>query len=375
VIVHRLRAVAWRNLAPLALEPGPRASVFFGHNGQGKTNLLEAAHYLVEFRSFRSKTPAELVQWRAPAAQLAAEVTAGGLQRRIDIELGGPAAAAAGKPARKRVAVDGKGVRRNAPQLRGLGVVIFVPDDLLLPKAAPAARRSFLDRAAYNVDRLFYAEAVAYQKVVRSRNALLRRGAASPTLLATYDEELARTGARLVMRRRAITAALAPRVRALFVALHADIELVISYRSHALVAGAASEADVHQALMQGLARDRDVDLRRGFTGFGPHGDDLDITLGGRPAREHGSQGQLRSLVLALKLAELENLSEALGEPPLLLLDDVASELDEIRRGRLYERITGLPGQTFITVTDRHLIPALPGRTDFEVALGAVTQAP
>jgi DNA replication and repair protein RecF len=370
VIVHRLRAIAWRNLAPLAVEPGPRASVFFGHNGQGKTNLLEAAHYLVEFRSFRSKTPAELVQWRAPAAQLGAEVTAGGLQRRIDIDLAGPAATGG----RKQVRLDGKGVRRHSPQLRGLGVVIFVPDDLLLPKSAPSARRSFLDRAAYNVDRVFYAEAVAHQKVLRSRNAVLRRGAASPTLLATYDEELARTGARLVMRRRAIVGALAPRVRALFVALHADIELSISYRSHPSVAAAVSEADVHQALMQGLARDRDVDLRRGFTGFGPHGDDLDIALGGRLAREHGSQGQLRSLVLALKLAELDNLSEALGEPPLLLLDDVASELDEVRRAKLYETITGLPGQTFITVTDRHLIPALPGRTDFEVASGIVTPA-
>jgi DNA replication and repair protein RecF len=372
VNVRLLRASGWRNLAPVALEPGPRATVFFGHNGQGKTNLLEAAHYLVEFRSFRTRTPTELVGWQAPEAKLAAEVEVGPLTRRIDVQVGAPGAPAT--PVRKQVHVDGKSVRRDSPQLRGLGVVVFLPEDLLLPRAAPSARRSFLDRAAYNVDRLFYAEAVAYQKVLRSRNLVLRRGTANPTLLATYDQQLARTGARLVMRRRAIAAALAPRVQALFVSLHAEIPALIQYRSAPAIAEATSEVQVAQALEASLARDREVDLRRRFTGTGPHTDDLDIHLGGRPVREHGSQGQLRSLVLSLKLAELGNLAAELGEPPLLLLDDVASELDGIRRHKLFETITALPGQTFITVTDRDLIPTLPGRLDFQVSAGVISHA-
>ena len=367
--IRLLRASGWRNLAPVALEPGPRATVFFGHNGQGKTNVLEAAHYLIEFRSFRTRTPTELVGWQAPEAKLAAEVEVGPLTRRIDVQVGGPAA-----PTRKQVRVDGKGVRRDSQQLRGLGVVVFLPEDLLLPRAAPSARRSFLDRAAYNVDRLFYAEAVAYQKVLRSRNLLLRRGTASPPLLDTYDQQLALTGARLVMRRRTIAAALAPRVQALFVSLHADLPAVIQYRSAPAIAEATSEADVAVALEAGLGRDRELDLRRRFTGTGPHTDDLEIHLGGRPVREHGSQGQLRSLVLSLKLAELGNLAISLGEPPLLLLDDVASELDGIRRHKLFETITALPGQTFITVTDRDLIPTLPGRLDFQVSQGAITHS-
>jgi DNA replication and repair protein RecF len=396
VNVRLLRASGWRNLAPVALEPGPRATVFFGHNGQGKTNLLEAAHYLVEFRSFRTRTPTELVGWQAPEAKLAAEVEVGPLTRRIDVLVGvdqprdpdrvphppqrgsggrsPPTPHAAAAPTRKQVRVDGKSVRRDSPQLRGLGVVVFLPEDLLLPRAAPSARRSFLDRAAYNVDRLFYAEAVAYQKVLRSRNLVLRRGTANATLLDTYDQQLARTGARLVMRRRAIATALAPRVQALFVSLHAEIPAVIQYRSAPTIAEATSEADVAQALEAGLGRDREVDLRRRFTGTGPHTDDLDIHLGGRPVREHGSQGQLRSLVLSLKLAELANLADTLGEPPLLLLDDVASELDGIRRHKLFETITALPGQTFITVTDRDLIPTLPGRLDFQVSGGVISHA-
>jgi DNA replication and repair protein RecF len=364
VILRELRAAGWRNLKPVALTPGPRASVFFGQNGQGKTNLLEAAFYLSEFRSFRTKTIGELTQWGAPKTALAAEVETAGLQRRIDIELG---------PGKKVVRLDGKGVRRDTPALRGLGVVVFVPEDLLLPRSAPSARRSFLDRAAYNVDRLFFGEAVAFQKVLKNRNAALRRGGAfaQPTMLATYDDELARTGARLVQRRRVLTAALAPRVQAFFVALHADREVVIRYRSDPTVEAAQGEPAVADALREGLVRSRPADLRRGFTGFGPQTDDLEITLDGRPVREHGSQGQVRSLVLALKLAELANLTEALGEPPLLLLDDVASELDQLRRHKLFETILTTPGQTFISVTDKDLIPPLPGRVDFQVTGGEI----
>jgi DNA replication and repair protein RecF len=362
VVIQRLRAAGWRNLKPVALEPGPQASVFFGENGQGKTNLLEAAFYLTEFRSFRTKTVGELLQWEAPVTRLAAEVVTTGLARRIDIELG---------PGKKVVRVDGKGIRRDSPALRGLGVVVFVPEDLLLPRSSPSARRSFLDRAAYNLDRLFYGEAVAFQKVLKNRNALLRRGNARPALLETFDEELARTGARLVSRRRAVAAALGPLVRNLFVDLHAPLAVTLTYRSDPVVEAATDEPAVAAALRLGLDKNVAADLRRGFTGFGPQTDDLEMLLEGRLAREHASQGQTRSLVLALKLAELVNLTEALGEPPLLLLDDVASELDELRRSRLFSTILATPAQTFISVTDRDLIPPLPGRVDFQVKAGEI----
>jgi DNA replication and repair protein RecF len=370
VILHRLRAAGWRNLEPADVRPGPLASVFFGQNGQGKTNLLESAYYATELRSFRTKTRTEIIRWGEPQAKVAAEVTSGGLDRRIDVEM---------SPLRKQVRVDGKAVQRLAPALRGLGSVVFLPEDLLLPRAPPSARRSFVDRAAYGANRLFYAEAVAYQKVLKNRNAVLRRASSparaaahDPSLLATYDEQTARTGARLVMRRRALVAALAPRVTELFVGLHADLQAEIRYRSDPSVEEASTEGEVLAALAAGLERTRDLDHKRRFTGFGPHTDDLEMTLAGRPVREHGSQGQLRSLVLALKLAELSHLESALGEPPLLLLDDVASELDEQRRRMLFETITNLSGQTFITVTDRGLIPTLPGRVDFEVSGGRIT---
>jgi DNA replication and repair protein RecF len=362
--LRELRVRGWRNIAAATLRPGPRASVLFGRNGQGKTNLVEAAHYLTTFRSFRTHHVDEAIPWGGERAQLQGDVAVGGLERKLEVTVGG---------GRKVALLDGKPVGRAASRLQGVAAVLFVPEDLLLPKASPGERRRFLDRAIFAADRTYSSEAVAFEKVLRSRNAVLREATPRPALLDTYDEELARTGARVVARRRALVLALAPRVTALFTAIHSDLGALIRYRGHASVEPAGTEAEVGVALLEGLRARRGLDLRRGFSGFGPHTDDLELTLAGHPAGDHGSQGQLRSLVLALKLAELAYLEERQGEAPLLLLDDVASELDEVRRGKLFETIAHLPGQTLITVTDRHLLPTLPERRDFEVSGGVVRE--
>jgi DNA replication and repair protein RecF len=361
-----LRVRRWRNLQEGVLRPGPRASVLFGENGQGKTNLVEAVFCLTTFRSFRTARLAEVVPWGGDAAQVEGEVGLGGLDRQLEMRV------AAG---RKATLLDGKPVRRDAGALQGMAAVLFVPEDLLLPRAAPAERRRLLDRAIFAADRTYSAEAVAYERVLRSRNALLREGNIRPALLDTYDEEASRTGALVVLRRRQLVASLAPRVAALFRSIHADIAggVGMAYRSHPSVEEAVGATGVATALLAGLRARHERDRRRGFTGFGPHTDDLVLELGGHPAGEHGSQGQLRSLVLALKLAELDYLQERLGEPPLLLLDDVASELDGLRRTRLFEAIAHLPGQTLVTTTDRDLWPTLPERRDFQVTGGEVRQ--
>jgi DNA replication and repair protein RecF len=367
--LRELRVRQWRNLAGVTLRPGPRATVLFGENGQGKTNLVEAVHFLTTFRSFRTNHLEDVVPWRAEVARIEGDVAVGGLERKIEVQVAG---------ARKTARLDGKAVRRDAAGLQGVAAVLFVPEDLGLARAAPAERRRFLDRAIFAADRGYSVEAVAYDRVLRSRNAVLREAAPRAALLDTYDEELARTGATIVSRRRTLADALAPRVEALFAAVHADLGARIRYRSHAslqevgrgAVPGHAEPA-LQEALLAGLRSRRDLDRRRGFTGFGPHTDDLELELAGHPARDHGSQGQLRSLILALKLAELAHLEERLGEVPLLLLDDVASELDEVRRTRLFETIARLPGQTLMTVTDRDLLPTLPGRCDFEVKGGQI----
>jgi DNA replication and repair protein RecF len=221
----------------------------------------------------------------------------------------------------------------------------------------------------FNVDRSFFKEASAFQRVLKSRNAVLRSGRLAPPLVETYDDELARTGARVVTRRRSLVATLAPRMAALFRALHGDLEVELRYRSDARVEAAGDEPAIRAALLEGLARQREVDERRRFTSVGPHTDDLEIVLAGRPAREHASQGQLRSLALALKLAELANVAERRGDAPVLLLDDVPSELDPERRGFLFEMIGSLSCQTVISVADRALVPPLGGRRDFLISEG------
>jgi DNA replication and repair protein RecF len=358
VIIRELRAQLWRNLEPLLLRPSEGLTVLFGSNGQGKTNVIEAIYFLASLRSFRTSRTRELIRaGESQPARLAGLVEGGGLTRRVDVEVA---------EGTRTATLDGKRVRGAAAIFGALSVVLFVPEDLLLPRAPPATRRRYLDLAVFNVDRTFFREASAFQRVLKSRNAVLRTGRLSPTLIATYDEELARTGARVVTRRRALAGELAPRMAALFRELHGDLAVELRYRSDARVEAMGDEVSIRAALLEGLERQREVDERRRFTSFGPHTDDLEIVLAGRPAREHASQGQLRSLVLALKLAELGNVAERRADAPVLLLDDVPSELDPERRRFLFEMIGSLSCQTVISVADRSLVPPIGGRRDVRI---------
>ena len=337
-------------------------TVLFGQNGQGKSNLLEAAYYAITFRSFRTSSSADLLMWGAQEATVEAGLTLRGLERTLRVRLA---------PGKKSTTLDGKGVRRDSESLDGAGVVIFGPDDLRLPKAAAAERRRAIDRAVFAVHRGYFREALGFERALKARNGLLRRGEWSRDLLESYDETLATTGARIVLRRRELATSLAPRFREAFADIHGDLTANIRYRSDARVETAERESEIREAIRLGLEAHRAVDQRRGFTGFGPHTDDLEILLGDRLARDHGSQGQIRSLMLAFKFAELRYVEEANRETPVLLLDDVASELDEERRTRLFETISVTACQTLLTVTEAGLLPDLPGRVDWRVRGGHI----
>jgi DNA replication and repair protein RecF len=342
----------------MRLEPG--VTVLSGANGQGKSNVLEAAYYVLSFRSFRTSNNSDLILWGRPEATLEARLALGGLERKLRVHIVG---------GRKSTQLDGKGIRRDSDALSGAGVVVFGPEDLRLPKGPAAERRRTLDRTVFSVHRSYLREAVSFERALKARNGILRRGGFATELLESYDEALAQTGARVVVRRRQVVAALAPRCALAFAEIHGDLAASMRYRSDERVEDAQSEDDVREALREGLKRERARDERRGFTGFGPQTDDVELSLGGRVAREHGSQGQIRSLVLALKLAELRYVWEHNQETPVLLLDDVASELDETRRGRLFETISAMACQTLITVTEREHLPELPGRVDWRVQGG------
>jgi len=360
--IRSLCVRGWRNLADESLPLAARVTVLHGQNGQGKSNLLEAAYYAVAFRSFRTNAAADLVMWGEQGADIEAAITLRGLDRILRVRLA---------PGKKITTLDGKGVRRDSQSLEGAGVVIFGPDDLRLPKAPAAERRRSLDRAVFAVHRGYFREALAFERALKARNGLLRRGEFSRDLLESYDETLAVTGARIVLRRRELSRSLGPRFSEAFEEIHGECAASIRYRSDARIEAAQGEVEIGEAMRRGLEDHRLVDQRRGFTGFGPHTDDLEILLGEHLARDHGSQGQMRSLMLALKFAELRHVAEANGETPILLLDDVASELDEDRRSRLFETISMTPCQTLLTVTEAGLLPDLPGRVDWRVRGGHI----
>lgn len=356
----------FRNIARASLEPSSRSTVLLGANAQGKTNLLEAVYLLVTLRPLRAVRLAELVRWGAERARVEARVEVAGGERRLSVEVG-----AGGRSA----AVDGKAVDRPDGYLQGLAAVCFSPDDLLLVKGGPELRRRFLDRAAFNRWPAVLAEAREYVRALRERNAALRRG--PPEVEESFRSPLVRAAARLLWRRQELVRELGPRVRAAFAAIHGPgaPEAGLSYRPAAGMPEKADEGELSARLAEILALRLERDREKGYTSAGPHMDDLTLALDGRGARLHASQGQQRALVLALKVAEIESLRSALGAPPLLLLDDVSSELDPDKNRHLLRYLAELPAQALLTTTDRRLLEpwAGPGSALYRVEDGVFTR--
>jgi DNA replication and repair protein RecF len=241
-------------------------------------------------------------------------------------------------------------------------------------KAGPEGRRRFLDRAAFNRWPAVLGEARDFVRALRARNAALRT--APPDVEASFREPLVRAAARLLVRRRSLLEELAPRLALAFAQISGPDapEAVLAYRPAAGMHLLGSEGELATLLAGILEARLSRDREKGYTSAGPHMDDLTLALGGRGARSYGSQGQQRALVLALKIAEIENLRAALGRPPLLLLDDVSSELDPAKNRYLLAYLAALSAQVFLTSTDRRLLEPAAGPESrfFRVEKGVVT---
>ena len=310
-----------------------------GPNGAGKTNLLEALHVATQGFSPRTRNDRQLIRFGDAAARVAV------LGRRADVPVGVEVKLEAG--AAKHASLNGAPLR-SVEQLRGeLTTLVFTPDRLGVVKGAPAARRAYFDRA---LGRLTPARAqlpADYGGAVAQRNASLRRllaGASSRDAIAPWTQQAAELGAQLVAARREVLELLGP-----------------PFAEHAAAFGLADAElryDGEPPTVELLESRLDRDLERGATGAGPHLDDILVAADGRDLRSFGSQGEQRLAVLALLLAEADLIVERRGFPPLLLLDDVLSELDPGRRRILAERVAGR-GQTLITATDPAMLPADP----------------
>ena len=345
-----------RNLAAVDFEPHPAFNVFAGANGQGKTNVLGALYWLATLRPMRGRLR-ELVRWGEKTAQVSGHIEKDGLTHRLNVRVDGG----------KRTAQREEKTVSNAQYFGPLSVVLFTPDDVGLVRGAPADRRKFLDRAIFTGQPGYLADVLAYRRALSARNALLRDGGA-PVLFDTYEEVLANHAARLIASRRTYVDDLAPRFKAAFAAI-ADAHLggVVRYRE--------SLSGTPDDLREAWASDRERDRNRGFTQRGPHVDDLVLRLLDRPAKAYASQGQQRAMVLALKIAEIEALGDRQQITPVLLLDDVSSELDPERNRRLFEFLGRFDGQVFITTTDTSFLKISRPRRVFAVQDGRVEQHP
>ena len=353
--ITELTLRSYRSYETLHLAFDPGVQIFLGANAQGKTNIIEALYYAAFGRSHRTSSDAELIRVGADGAHIGLSF------RRHDVP--GELSFTFARGARRRITYAGESLRQR--DLVGLlPMVLFSPEDLFLVKGAPALRRRYLDAELSQASPAYYGELLRYTRILKQRNAVLkdiRERLAAPDDLPPWDAQLAKSAAYIVTRRIAAVAqlgALSARVQAV---LAAGEELALAYE----IAGAGAEdfaeddmtESLHLWYNKMLCDGRARDIARAATGVGPHLDDLVLRVGGMSLRSYGSQGQQRTGALALKLAELFYLQENIGEAPILLLDDVMSELDADRRRALLDFIRHEHIQTFITATDAAYFPA------------------
>ncbi len=356
--ITRLRLYNFRNYGELTVELGDGVNVFSGENAQGKTNLLEAVATLLLTRSPRATSPAELIRWGEEEAAVDALVTRGLRHETLGLRLRLRPQPEAGSTVRPRAVRTSLAESKPIPAREVLGrcpVVLFWPDDLQLVKSGPEMRRRLTDTLLSQLDRKAGDDLLRFRRALQQRNALLHqlRSGAGDDHLAPFDAALSRHGAAVQRARREIVEGLAPIAAATMRDLTGGREeLSLRYRPDASD-GATTEEEMAVALSQALRRLRPEELARGITLAGPHRDDVEYLIDGRPARLTASQGQQRSAVLATKLAELRYAHQRTGAIPLLLLDDVFSELDQQRRTQLVAAVTSGPDspQSLITTAE------------------------
>lgn len=349
-----LRLAHFRNYAEAELHPDPSLNLVVGPNAQGKTNLLEAIWVLGGARSPRAPDQRQLVRFGQERAVVRAtlRLDATGVERELRLELrsGGGRA----------FYLNEKAVSRHADILGTLALLWFSPHEVDVVSGGPSHRRRFLDLTLAQADPLYREALLRYTRILQHRNRLLRPRARpeSPSLalLDTWDEQLASAGAELTARRLLLVQALEPGAARVYATMAGgDAALSLRYLAAADPSGVASPdvGELRERLLSRLQAMRPAELARGVTLIGPHRDDLAMRLGPTDLRYFGSRGQQRTAAVALFVAAWQWMYERMGEAPVLLLDDVASELDEQRRRRLLE-VLPPEAQAFITATDAGL---------------------
>lgn len=335
MLLHEIELHNFRNYSSAKLGLSPGVTVVVGANGQGKTNLLEAIGFVASLSSFRGASDDVLIRDGATSAIVRATGEREGRELLIEVEIN--------RVGRNRTMVNRQPLKRSRDLLGALRATVFAPDDLELVKGGPGGRRAFIDELAVALDPACDTQVRTFERVLRQRNALLKqtKGRLSQDVVASldvWDSRLIDAGAFLAELRHGVVNAMNAAVTQAYAQLSNGSQRTARIRYAPIWESAGFETALREA--------RDDDVRRGVTTVGPHRDDVALDLGDGPARSHGSQGEQRSFALALRLAGHRLVTERTGSPPILLLDDVFSELDEQRRRALFEVLPA--GQTLIT---------------------------
>ena len=337
MLLRRLRISQFRNYEQAELEPAPGLTVVIGRNGQGKTNLVEAVAFLATLDSFRGATSEVLIRDGSDRGYVHADIDADG--RPVDIR------AELVRGGHNRVQLNGQRLIKARDLLGVVRVTVFTPDDLVLIKGGPGERRAFLDELLVALRPNWDSVRLDLERVLRQRATLLKQAGGrldgeSTVTLDVWDAKLAEVGTALTSARRTLVDELRPRVANAYQRLAEKGEaVVLTYESTWWDAG----------LTAALSRARNEDVKRGVNSVGPHRDDLRVELRGCSSRTHASQGEQRTLALSMRLAGHELVRERIGVSPVLLLDDVFSELDPPRTSAL---LRNLPeGQTLLTTAE------------------------
>ena len=342
--ITELRLKNFRNYEDLTLRPDPGVNLFFGRNGSGKTNLLEAIHYAALGRSHRVSNDANVVRYGEEYAFSTVSVATSIGQREITVRFH------PGETQKKEIQIDGKKIQKFSDMMGCLRCVIFSPEDLGLIREGPSVRRRYLDMMISQISRRYFIALQQYRTGLDQRNAILRNLRADPaagrSLIGVFEEAMAEPAAEIIRERRRIVSLLSDIARDTYLRISGTEEqLGIVYHSSVKETG-----NIAPALCRLLQENREDDIRLGMTSVGPHRDDLILTLDRNPMKQFASQGQVRTAALSMKLSQMKILKDDSGEEPVLLLDDVMSELDRKRRASLISEI--FPYQTFITCADR-----------------------
>ena len=341
MILDNLKLRCYRNLAHIDVSWSGHFNVIYGQNAQGKTNLLEAIYLLGHLKSFRGARGRELIEHDAETAWVGAEVDKKGVRHRLEIGL---------QKNGRNPCVNGKTVKKLSDFLGYMRAVIFTPEELNSVKGFPAGRRALLDRAILQTDPVYLDRVQEYDRILRQRNQLLKQQV-DDRQLAPWTESLVRTGSRIRQDRLNYLTRFIPRLSRVYREItagseSASLKYTVEENSIEALSGYLVEA-----LQRLASRERKL----GLTLAGPHRDDLDFLVDDRSLRSFGSQGQQRSYLLAFKAAQVMDLENELQDPPVLLLDDLASELDLRRQEGFFNFLLQRNGQIFLTSAQQTLL--------------------